>query len=488
MTYKEGIKLEKFPVLICSGGAALLSALALFCAARTPKEAGHLIVRSPPSRLWGKTRSLLAFLLLSRLAALGLAQAESAADNFWPQWRGPLLNGVAPQADPPLTWSETNNVKWKTPLPGEGDSTPIVWDNRIFILSAIAMGGPPATAVAADAPHETYQWVVICLDRGQGKVLWQKTARQEMPHEGHQENNTFASASPITDGKLLLAYFGSRGLHCYDLAGNLIWEKDFGKMKTKMGFGEGSSPALSDNTVVVNWDTERDGFITALDEQTGKELWRTPRDEGTSWSTPLILESDGRKQVIVSASIKVHSYDLATGRELWSCSSPVQNAIPCPVTADGLVFLASGARGSAVQAIRLGRDGDLTGSDAIAWSHDKGTPPVPSPLLTDNLLYVLQGSDAILSCFNARNGEAYFDRQRLEAIHSVYASPVSAKDRVYILSREGKCVVLRKGPKPEVLAINRLDDDAGHTDASMALTGGEAFIRTPHHLYCLARP
>jgi outer membrane protein assembly factor BamB len=240
--------------------------------------------------------------------------------------------------------------------------------------------------------------------------------------------------------------------------------------------------------VVVNWDTEGGAFITALDKQTGKELWRTPRDEDTSWSTPLILEFNGQKQVVVIASKKVRSYALATGKEIWSCSSPVQNAIPCPVAADGLVFLASGSRGSAVQAIRLGRVGNLTGSDAIVWSHDKGTPPVPSPLLTDNLLYVMQGSDAIVSCINAKSGEKYFDRERVAAIHSVYASPVSAKDRVYILSREGTCVVLRKGPKMEVLAVNKLDNDTDHCDASMALVGEEAFVRTPHHLYCIARP
>ena len=416
------------------------------------------------------------------------ALADSTADRFWPQWRGPLATGFAPEADPPLTWSETNNVKWKTPIPGEGNSTPIVWDNRIFILSAIGTGRKPGAPAAPNAPDEIYQWVVLCLDRAQGKVLWQKTAREEAPHEGRQENNTFASASPVTDGQLLLAYFGSRGLHCYDFDGNLKWEKDFGKMKTRMGFGEGASPALSGNTVVVNWDTEGDDFILALDKQTGKELWRNPRDEATGWSTPLILEVNGQKQVVVNATKKVRSYDLATGKEIWSCAGQTANSIPSPVAAEGMIYLTSGFRGNALQAIRLGRTGDLTGSDAIAWSHNQGTPYVPSPLLTDNLLYVLQGNDAILSCFNARSGEEYFDRERLEGIHSVYASPVSAKDRVYILSREGTCVVLKKGPKAKVLAVNKLDDDTRHTDASMALAGKEAFIRTPHNLYCIAPP
>jgi len=433
-----------------------------------------------------QVRSFLVVLLLGWLFTPRFALADSAADRFWPQWRGPLATGVAPQADPPLTWSETQNVKWKIPIPGEGDATPIVWGDRVFILSAIGTGRKPSAPVAADAPNEIYQWVVICLDRGQGKVLWQKTAREEAPHEGRQQNNTFASASPLTDGKLLLAYFGSRGLHCYDFDGTLIWEKDFGKMKTRMGFGEGASPALSGNTVVVNWDTEGEDFIAALDKNTGQELWRTPRDEPTGWSTPLIVEFNGQKQVVVNATKKVRSYDLATGKEIWSCSGQTANAIPSPVAADGMVYLTSGFRGSALQAIRLGRTGELTGTDAIVWSHDKGTPYVPSPLLVDNLLYVVQGNDAILSCFNAGSGEVLMDRARLEAIHSVYASPVSARDRVYILSREATCVVLKKGPKAEVLAVNKLDDDTQHTDASMALVDKEIFLRTPRYLYCIA--
>jgi outer membrane protein assembly factor BamB len=437
-------------------------------------------------RVCAGSRLFLVLPLSGCLLASHRVKADENADRFWPQWRGPLATGVAPLADPPLTWSETQNVKWKTPIPGEGDATPIVWDNRVFILTAVGTGKKPSAPAGSGAPDEIFQWVVICLDRSQGKVLWQKVAREEVPHEGRQQNNTFASASPLTDGKLLLAYFGSRGLHCYDFEGNLIWEKDFGKMKTRMGFGEGASPAMSGDTVVVNWDTEGDDFIAALDKNTGKEIWRSPRDEATGWSTPLILEVKGQKQVVVNATKKVRSYDLATGKEIWSCSGQTANAIPSPVAADGMIYLTSGFRGSALQAIRLGRSGDLTGSDAIVWSHDKGTPYVPSPLLVDNLLYVMQGNDAIVSGFNAGSGEILIDRERLEAIHSVYASPVSAKDRVYILSREATCVVLKKGPKAEILAVNKLDDDTQHTDASMALVDKEVFLRTPHYLYCIA--
>src|SRR5665213_1282281 len=317
------------------------------------------------------------------LAAGSLMAAETGgeANRFWPQWRGPLCSGVGPEADPPLQWSETQNVKWKVALPGDGNSTPIVWGNRVFILTAVPMGGAGAASSASDKPADEYQFLVLCFERQTGKMLWQKIARQEVPHEGHQENNTYASASPVTDGKLVCALFGSRGLPCYDVEGNLKWEKDFGKMKTKMGFGEGSSPALYGGTLALYWDHEGDDFITALDKQTGKELWRQPRHESTGWSTPLVVEHDGRPQVIINATGKVCSYDLASGHLLWECGGQTANAIPTPVAVHDLVYVTSGFRGSTLEAIKLGRTGDLTGTDAILWSQHKDTPYVPSPLL-----------------------------------------------------------------------------------------------------------
>ncbi len=437
--------------------------------------------------------------------AVSAANSESDAKQFWPQWRGPLATGVAPLADPPLTWSETNNLKWKVKFPGAGDSTPIVWGGRVFILTAIPTGkkvepkpsptpdpstadkgsgkeGRPRGPMNQEAPSETYQFVVLCLDRNTGKTLWQKVAREEVPHEGHQPNNTFASASPITDGRHVLAFFGSRGLHCYDMEGNLKWSKDFGHMRTKMGFGEGASPALYGDTVIVNWDHEGDDFIVALDKITGKELWRTPRDESTGWSTPLVIEHGGSRQIVVNASGKVRGYDLANGKEIWSCAGQTANAIPTPVSAGDTVYVTSGFRGSACYAIQLGRTGDLTDTDAVRWTHNKSTPYVPSPLLVDDLLYVVANNDGKLSCLDAKTGNANFEAERLEGVFSIYASPVSAKDRIYVLGREGSCLVLKKGAKLEILATNKLDDK---TDASLALAGNEIFLRGKESLYCI---
>jgi outer membrane protein assembly factor BamB len=404
--------------------------------------------------------------------------AATVSENYWPEWRGPLGTGVAPNGNPPATWSETSNIRWKLAIPGEGDSTPIVWADRVFVLSAIPREGSTGETATA-----SFQFTVICIDRGSGKILWQKVARETKPHEGRQENNTFASASPVTDGQLLWAFFGSRGLHCYDLQGNLKWEKDFGFMKTKMGFGEGASPALSGNILVINWDHEGEDFIAGFDKATGRELWRQPRNEPTGWSTPLILDYQGQKQVVVNATGKVRSYDLASGKELWSCSGQTPNAIPSPVAQDGIVYVTSGFRGNTLQAIRLGRSGDLTGTDAILWSRNKSTPYVPSPLLVDDFLYVVSGNDAMISCFNRTTGEPFFERERVEGIRGIYASPVCAGDRVYVLGRDGACVVLKKGPKPEVIAVNKLEDS--RSDASIAIVGNELLVRTSHFLYCV---
>jgi outer membrane protein assembly factor BamB len=305
-----------------------------------------------------------------------------------------------------------------------------------------------------------------------------------VPHEGHHPDHGYASASPVTDGQHVWAYFGSRGLHCYDLGGNHKWSKDFGDMITRNSFGEGASPALHGNVVVVNWDDEKAGdFVVALDKLTGQQLWKKDRDEATGWATPLVIDYQKKPQVVVNATKRVRSYDLATGEELWNCGGQTANTIPTPVADAETVYVMSGFRGSALLAIQLGKTGDLTGTDAIRWSHNRGTPYVPSPLLTGNSLYFFSVNKAELSCFDTQTGKPNYEGQRLEGLFNVYASPVAAKDRVYLLDREGKCVVLKQGPKFEILATNKLSD---RTDASIALVGKELFIRGKEHLYCIA--
>ena len=340
----------------------------------------------------------MATLGLVMTGALGLSAASSAEN--WPQWRGPLAIGIAPNANPATTWSETEHIRWKVKIPGRGSATPIIWDNRIFVETAIPIGrqegaaaGPTPTRAEtpeagpnrsagqppqgrgpggrggggfqAPKPTEVYQFVVLCLDRASGKELWRQVAREEVPHEGHHRTDgTFASSSPVTDGERVYAYFGSRGVHCYDFEGKLQWSRDLGKMNIVMSFGEGCSPALAGETLIVNWDHQGDSCIYGLDKRTGKTLWKQARDEKTSWATPLVVEQDGKTQVVVCASGKIRSYDPATGKVIWECAGLTRNVIPSPVVGQGLLFATSGYQGNALLALRLDRTGDLTGSDA----------------------------------------------------------------------------------------------------------------------------
>ena len=463
-------------------------------------------------------------LLTLGVASLSLHAADS--DQNWPQWRGPKANGTAPSAKPPVTWSETNNIKWKVKLPGSGTATPIIWEKQIFIQTAIPTGKKPQALLDKDSfnprlavagipqaeppppggpggrrrpggpggpggggggrsekPTEAYQFALLSIDRETGKTQWQKVASEVVPHEGHHRDHGYSSHSPITDGKLVFAWFGSRGLHCYDLAGNLKWEKEFGRMQTRNGFGEGTSPALFGDTLVVNWDHEGEDFIAALDKNTGKELWRNPRDEETTWTTPLIVQHNGKAQVVVPATKRTRSYDLATGKQVWECGGMTGNVVPSPVTGFGMVYAISGFRGAALQAIKLSATGDITGTDAIAWTHGKSTPYVPSPLLYGERLYFHAGNNAILSCFDAKTGKALFDAERLDGPSGIYSSPIGADGRIYVVGRNGVSIVLKDSPKLEVLATNRLDENI---DASPVAVGKELFLRGHQSLYCIS--
>ena len=432
---------------------------------------------------------------------------QSNAASQWPSWRGPQANGVATDAHPPIQWSETNHVQWKVALPGRGSSTPILWDDQVFILTAIPTG-PEAAVETADAsgqppdrserprrggagggggmvdrPTRAQQFTVLSFDRKTGKLRWTQSPRTQLPHEGHHKDHGFASASPVTDGKHLIVSFGSFGLYGYDLKGKLLWEKDLGDMRTRNSFGEGSSPALDGNTVVVLWDHEGDDFIVALDKRDGRELWRQTRDEPTGWCTPLIVSYGGRKQVIVNGTNKIRSYDLKDGKLLWECAGQTVNAIPSAVASQDRVFVMSGYRGNALQALRLDRSGDLTGTDGIVWSHAKSTPYVPSPLLVSDTLYFVSNNSALLSAFDAVTGKAHFEAERLDGLNGVYASPVAADGRIYVVGRDGNTAVLRHGSRLEVLAKNHLEDGF---DASPAIVGRQIFLRGRQSLYCIS--
>jgi len=413
------------------------------------------------------------------------------AHHNWAQWRGPLATGVAPHGDPPVEWSETHNIRWKTSLPGKGHSSPIVWEDRIFLTAAIPFGDEVSVEHDhVDGEHDNlpvtraHRFVVLAINGKNGAILWQHTAREATPREGGHTTGSLASASPVTDGKHLIASFGSRGLFGFTLDGELLWEKDFGAMRTKHAHGEGSSPALHDNTLIVNWDHDGDSFVTALDISTGKQIWKVTRDEGTSWSTPLVVRHNGQHQVVISATKRIRSYDLKTGDVIWECAGLSDNVVASPVAADGMLYAGSSYEFQAMLGIKLeGAKGDITNTDNVTWKINRHTPYVPSPLLVDGRLYFIRHLQGLLSCMEARTGRPIFGPLRLPGMRMVFASPVAAKGRIYITDRNGTTLVLSQASEPETLARNRLDDSFS---ASPAIVGRTIFLRGVHSLYCIA--
>ena len=427
------------------------------------------------------------------LAAAGFAaDRDRDAANNWPAWRGPLATGVAPSSDPPLTWDEAGgkNIRWKTEIPGRGHSTPIVWGDRIFLTTAIQVGDAmPPRPSTAPGNHDNlpvthrHRFAALAVDRANGKILWQKTLREALPHEQGHYTGSLASNSPVTDGEHVYVFFGSFGLYCLDLDGRLIWKAEFGPMHSLHGHGEGSSPALYNDTLIVNWDHEGQSFIVALNKRTGQERWRVERNEVTSWASPIIVEHDGKPQVIVSGTSRVRGYDLANGKVLWECGGLSSNIVASPVSADGMVFAGSSYDKRALLAIRLdGATGDITNSDRVAWRRIRGTPYVPSPLLYDGGLYFLTHYQGILSRVDARTGQDQPGAFRLDGIKNVYSSPVAAAGRIYVTDLDGTTLVIQGGVAPRRLAINHLAEPIG---ASAAIAGRQLFLRGKNHLYCL---
>jgi outer membrane protein assembly factor BamB len=476
-------------------------------------------------------------LFLGFIAAANCGAADVSQEMLenWPAWRGPLATGVAPLAHPPLNWDENTNVKWKVKIPGDGDSSPIVWGDKILLTTAVktdrpgepeplpetATTDPPdASAAKADAakadaaksrptvgtsrgfrvggygitkPDRYYKFVLMCLDRHTGRTLWEDVAIEAVPHEGHHPDGSFASASPSTDGKNVYVSFGSRGVYCYDLAGKKLWSRDLGRMLVFNTFGEGTSPVVRGDSVVVNWDHQGESFLYCLDAATGETRWKVPRDATTTWATPLVVDVNGRTQIVVHGTPKVRSYDLATGELLWTCAGQGPSAIPSPVTDGRIVYAMTGFITNSLFAIPLDSAGDISNDDAkVAWKSRKiGTPYVPSPLVYGDLLYFTVGNKGMLTCVDAKTGEVLVDRQRLEGVSNIYASPVGAQDRIYITGREGTTVVIERGRFEKsgeknvvpLVATNKLDEAF---DASAAVAGSQIFLRGAEHLYCIS--
>jgi outer membrane protein assembly factor BamB len=363
---------------------------------------------------------------------------------------------------------------------------------RIFVTTAVPVG-PPQPPVYDQAPgtHDNlpvthrHQFVVLAIDPADGRVVWQKVLHEAVPHEGGHVTGSLASISPATDGQRVYVSFGSFGLHCLDFEGNLVWKRDLGRLDTLHAHGEGSSPVLHGDSLILCRDHEGASSLHHLDKATGRDRWTVPRDEKTSWSTPLVIEHGGSTQIVVSATQRVRGYDFATGRLLWECAGLSRNVVSSPVAGHGMVFAGNSYDWQAMLAIRLdGARGDITQTDRVAWKLNRLTPYVSSPLLYDDTLYFLRHNQNILSRLDPVTGQPRGEPLRLDGLRDfIFASPVGAAGRIYVTGRDGATVVLRHSRSNEVLAVNQLDD---RFSASAALAGDALYLRGERFLYCLA--
>ena len=419
----------------------------------------------------------------------------------WPGWRGDG-RGISPENNLPLKWSEDEGVKWKTPIPGAGHSSPIVWGNRIFVTTAVAedpnvesfRGGVYMGGNRQKPDESEYTYSVICLDADEGNVMWSKAVARQSPKTRRHTKNTYASETPVTDGKYVFASFGSAGLFCVDFEGNVVWQRDLGLMRRQRGWGTGASPILFRDTVIFNCDSDDDSYIAAFDKDTGNQAWRTERNEGASWGTPVLFEAESRTIVVTNATRHMRGYDAASGKLLWECAGGSMITVPSPVAAQRLVFLSSGhslgfLRPQPIIAVRPEALGDITPpkgqsqSDGIAWSHRSGGSYVPSPIAIGEYLYVPQDRGSV-TCYEARTGKTMYEKQKLGARNTITSSPVSGDGKIYVQTEDGECYVVKPGPVFEILAVNKLDEIFC---ASPAVSAGKIFLRGRKHLYCIGK-
>lgn len=427
---------------------------------------------------------------------VGAGSATPAgAEARWPQWRGADGSGVAGAKVPPTEWSATKNVRWKTPIPGRGHSSPVVWGGRVFLTSAVEGDVVPGAkaikhivdgqeflhpdAVGADRKHSL---LVLALDADTGKLLWQRSAFEGTPRDSRHRKASFASPTPATDGERVYAYFGSDGLYAYDFDGQLAWKVDLGIVGS-LGVGTGTSPLVWNGLVIVLCDEDegKNSFIVALDARTGRERWRTKRSVQINWSTPLLVSAAGHTELVAGGNEAVIAYDPATGRELWRAPGLGSNAVPSPVASGDLVVVSTGYPNKLAMALRAGGRGDITGTPRVAWTYEKGTAYVPSPIIYGDQVYLVTDK-GLLTALDVRTGKVLYEGGRVPVPATFTASPVAFDGKLLLLSEEGDGFVIKAGPTHEVLRTNALGEPV---HASPAVAAGRLFIRTQNHLYCI---
>jgi outer membrane protein assembly factor BamB len=434
------------------------------------------------------------FLLVSCLCLIAVAHAQN-----WPSFRGPNASGVADGNTPPTVWDagKSINILWKTPIPGLGHSSPVVWGDRIFVTTAVSSAakeefvhGLTETAASAD-DNSNHSWRVYCLDRNTGRVIWQKTVREGAPKVKRHVKASFANSTPATDGRHLVVSFGSEGLYCFDFDGKLIWHQDLGLLDggwtpdPQSHFGFGSSPIIHKGLAIVQCDTQTQAFIAAFRLSDGKRVWQTRREEDTSWSTPTIYEGKDTAELVTSGSKYYRGYDPSTGKELWRLADGIDVKIPTPIAAHGLYFLSGGSSHErrTFYALRAGLKGELNSTDnaaagGIAWRSPVIKPHIVTPIVYGDYLYVCT-DNGVLTQYRARTGEPGY-RARLGTGGAFSASPVAADGKLYLASEDGDVFVVKVGETYELLARNPIGEVMM---ATPAITGKMIIIRGEKHLF-----
>jgi outer membrane protein assembly factor BamB len=429
---------------------------------------------------------------------LGTLCVQAFAGEHWPQFRGPNASGVSTNSNLPDKWSATENVAWKTDLPGRSWSSPIVWGDRIFLTAVLNSGVSEAPKkglyFGGERPEPSkadHQWKVFCLDLATGKIRWGKTVHRGAPQTPIHLKSSYGAETPVTDGERVYAVFAGVGVFTVTLDGEEVWSRRLEPRKMRYGWGTAASPVLHRGRLFIVNDNDDKAELFALDVKTGRELWRVDRDEKSNWATPFIWDNGSRAELITPGSRAVRGYDL-DGRLLWSLRGMSSIAIPTPFAGEGLLFVSSGYVGDKLRplyAIRPGASGDIslkpgeTNNQFVAWSNPVGGPYNPSPLFHEGRLYVLYDR-GLVSCYDAKTGKVLYDRERLPDGFAFTSSPWAAGGRVLCLNEDGVCYVLRAGGKFELLRTNKLADD-DMCMATPALAGDRLLIRTAGRLYCI---
>jgi outer membrane protein assembly factor BamB len=423
----------------------------------------------------------------------GLFFALVVAAQNWPQFRGPNASGVVDGAKPPVSWDleKGKNVRWKTPMPGIAVSSPVVWGDKVFVTTAISSDPNAAFRhglfgdVEPSTDTSKHSWKVYCLNKKDGKVLWERTAHEGVPKTKRHPKSSQASCTPVTDGNVLVVNFGSEGLFAFDMNGKQLWKQDLGKMNAGWFFdpdyewGVASSPIIYKDVVIVQADIQKDSFLAAYRLKDGSVLWKTMRDELPSWPTPTIFENSVRTDVVTHATKAIRGYDPITGKELWKLTPNSEVTTPTPIVAHGLVYITNGYRGiQPIYAVKPGAKGDIslkegqTSNEYIAWSNPRGGPYTPTPVIYGDLMYVVN-NQGIVTAFNAKTGERIY-QQRLGNGGSYSASPVASDGKIYFSSEDGDVYVVKAGPAFELLAKNSVGEVVM---ASPALSDGVLIVR-----------